>query len=163
SKANPGKLSYGASSILTGLIIRGLIQELGLDANFIPYPSDAPRDQDLLTGQLHLGVVAPAQLVSFGDNFRVLAVSGDGRDPARPDVPTLSELKLGRYLTNSAFSLNLPAGVPTAIADKLAGTAVQVLRDENVKAQFAKIGMEVTNESAEVTAKRVADQAQALA
>src|SRR5262249_57018 len=47
NRANPGKLNYGSPSILTGLVIRGLVQDLKLEGTFIPYPTTAAYNADV--------------------------------------------------------------------------------------------------------------------
>ncbi len=158
ARANPGKLHYGATSILTGTILVGLAKNQKWDGLYVPYSSTATRDQALLSGEIHLGMLATPQVIGYADQVRPLAVSGTGRHPRFPDVPTLAELNLGEFITSSTFSLNVPAGTPKAAMDKLYAAASQTLKMPEVAAQFEKIGVEVSNESPEQVANTLANQ-----
>lgn len=72
--------------------------------------------------------------------LRALAVTGDKRLPALPEVPTLGEGALPGFNAISWIGLLAPAGTPPEVVDKVAADVRAVLADEAVKARFAGLG-----------------------
>jgi tripartite-type tricarboxylate transporter receptor subunit TctC len=93
--------------------------------------------QAFLRGDVHMGFQGESTAVSYGDKFRVLAVTGTTRTSRFPDAPTFRELGI-EGMPGLQYSLNLRAGTPSAIVDRLQATATQVLQDAEVRALFAK-------------------------
>jgi tripartite-type tricarboxylate transporter receptor subunit TctC len=65
--------------------------------------------------------------------LRALAVAGDRRAQALPDVPTVAEAGYPGYEANSWNGIVAPAGTPRAIIDKLNTTIVKVLQLPEVR------------------------------
>jgi tripartite-type tricarboxylate transporter receptor subunit TctC len=74
-----------------------------------------------------------------------LAITGNRRLAALPDVPTFAELGHPNILGTS-YSLNAPIGTPAIALNKLRNAASRVLQQQNVKAAFAAYGREIVNE-----------------
>ena len=72
--------------------------------------------------------------------LRALAVTGDKRVAALPEVPTLSEKLLPGFNAISWLGLLAPAGTPKDIVDKIATDVRAILADEAVKARFVSLG-----------------------
>ncbi len=73
---------------------------------------------------------------------RALAVSGDKRSTAFPDLPTIAEAGVPGYSAPTWTSLVGPAGLPKAIVDKLNAAVNRAIRSEGFKTRFAAIGDE---------------------
>jgi tripartite-type tricarboxylate transporter receptor subunit TctC len=121
AKANPGKLSYGSTGVLTSphLTTELIAQKLGLQLNHIPYKGNAELNQALMGGQLMAGADSTgwAPLVDAG-KVRILNVWGEKRLPKYPDVPTLKELGID-IVQNSPFGIAAPRGTPPDVVAKL--------------------------------------------
>jgi tripartite-type tricarboxylate transporter receptor subunit TctC len=119
AKANPGKLAYGSTGVLTSphLTMEDIAQRLGLELNHIPYKGSADLMQSLLGGQL----MAAADSTGFAPHvasgrLRVLCTWGEQRLAKFPDVPTLKELGLP-IVQASPYGLGGPKGMePTLVA-----------------------------------------------
>ena len=118
AKANPGKLAYGSTGVLTSphLTMEDIAQRLGLEFNHIPYKGSADLMQSLLGGQL----MAAADSTGFAPHvasgkLRVLCTWGEQRLAKFPDVPTLKELGLP-IVQASPYGLGAPKGIDTALA-----------------------------------------------
>ena len=72
--------------------------------------------------------------------LRALAVTGERRVPALPDVPTLAETVLPGFNAISWLGVLAPAGTPKEIVAKIAADIRGVMADEAVKARFASLG-----------------------
>src|SRR5262249_24329206 len=72
AKANPGKLNYGASSTLGLLQTEGLVRDLGINVEHIPYSEGGEFLKGLVGAEVQMGFVVEGLALGFGDKFRVL-------------------------------------------------------------------------------------------
>jgi tripartite-type tricarboxylate transporter receptor subunit TctC len=75
--------------------------------------------------------------------LKALAVTGDKRSPALPEVPTMAEAGVKSLEVYSWQAVVAPKGLPPAVRDKAHDQMVAALNDPAVKKQFAAIGLEV--------------------
>ena len=144
AKANPGKLSYGAASPLTQLVLEQLKSDQRIDLLHVPYKGAAEVVPALLAGHIDLAIGpagAYAPLAKAG-KARVLVVTGPKRDALLPDTPTLREVGLGSLETLSWVGLFAPAGTPQAVVARLNAESVKALADPALRARLAKLGFE---------------------
>lgn len=71
-----------------------------------------------------------------------LAVTGDKRSPMLPQVPTMAEAGVPNMESYAWFGLWAPAGVPSAVVDKLAQDVERALASPDVREKLAKMGAE---------------------
>jgi tripartite-type tricarboxylate transporter receptor subunit TctC len=121
AKANPGKLSYGSTGVLTSphLTMEDIAQRLGLALNHIPYKGSADLMQSLLGGQ----IMAAADSTGFAPHvasgkLRVLNTWGEQRLAKFPDVPTLKELGIP-LVQASPYGLGGPKGMDPALVQRI--------------------------------------------
>lgn len=163
AKANPGKLNYGSSNSNLRLSAEVVIRDLGLNVVHIPYKAGAAYVLALTAGdEVQMGFLNEAAAIRLGEKFRVLAVTGEQRRAPFGDVPTFAELGLTR-IPSVSFSLNVPAGIPKAAFDKLYAAASRALQLPEVKARFAKLGLEIAEQTPEAAAKNLAETAKLYA
>ncbi len=158
ARANPGKFNHGGSSFNIRLSNLMVLQHLGLDLVYIPYTAGAALLQAQLTGEVHAAFLPEANAISFGDKFRVLAVTSERRLASFPNAVTTAEYGLPRIPSNS-YALGAPAGVPKPIIDRLHGAASRALRQPEVRAQLEKRQLSIVEQSTEVAAKSLAEKA----
>jgi tripartite-type tricarboxylate transporter receptor subunit TctC len=121
AKANPGKLSYGSTGVLTSphLTMEDIAQRVGVTLNHVPYKGSADLMQAILGGQL----MAAADSTGFAPHvasgkLRVLNTWGEQRLPKFPDVPTLKELGLG-IVQASPYGIAGPKGMDAALVARI--------------------------------------------
>lgn len=159
AKANPGKLNFGASSSSVRLPMEMIIRKAGLDIVHIPYTGGGAYLQALASGaDIHMGFLSEASAFNLGERFRLLAVTGAKRNPKIPDVPTFGELGF-RQIPGLPYSLNVRAGTPVPIMQKLFAAASQALQQPEVRALYEKNNFVIMNEGAETAARTLAEQA----
>ena len=122
SKKNPDKVTYGSSGTMGIAHLLGEIftKEAGVKWNHIPFQGSAPSITALLGGHVDMAstAIGPAQAHISAGTLRLLAVFGDTRLKAYPDVPTLKELgyKVGSPLL---YGISAPKGTPKEVVNAL--------------------------------------------
>ena len=121
AKANPGKLSYGSTGVLTSphLTMEDIAQRTGITLNHIPFKGSADMMQAILGGQ----IMAAADSTGFAPHvasgrLRVLVTWGDKRLPKFPDTPTLTELGIP-LVQASPYGLGGPRGMEPALVRRI--------------------------------------------
>ena len=157
AKAQPGKLSYGSSGngSLLHLYTAQIERDAGIELNHIPYKGLTAMVQDLVGGQIQIGMAALPATASFiqSGQLKPLAVTSKARMPGLPNVPTLAESGLPGYDNNGWLVLVGPKGLPPAIVARLHAAVQAALADPRVREGLAKASMDPTGASPEETAR----------
>jgi tripartite-type tricarboxylate transporter receptor subunit TctC len=98
----------------------------------------------MISGQCHLNFAAMSTAIPHvrAGRVRALAVSSAKRSAAAPEYPTVAESGVAGYSHSSWVGFLAPAGTPRAILNRLGAEAVKIARDEQVKSQLLRDGME---------------------
>jgi tripartite-type tricarboxylate transporter receptor subunit TctC len=158
AKANPGKLNYGDPSPAVRLVMEIITREAGINVVRVPYAAAGPYQQAVAGGEVQIGILGEAAVANWGDKINVLAVTGVNRLPSLPNTPTFAELGLPQ-VPGQSTSMNVRAGTPKAATDKLYAAAVFALSQPEVRAQFSKLQSEISIETPDVAARKLAQQA----
>jgi len=75
--------------------------------------------------------------------MKAIGVTGSKRSYLLPDVPTVAASGVPGYEVNVWFGMQVPAGTPQLIVDKLNRDIVSVLKDSDVINRFQTQGVEV--------------------
>ncbi len=143
AKANPGKLSYGASGLATPMLSVELFKVMtGASILFVPYKGDAPGITDLLGGQTDLYVtnILPLQSHVRAGKLKALAVTSKKRAASLPEVPTMEEAGVAGFDVESWFALFAPAKTPRPIVDALNAAIAKALAMPDVQQRIADTG-----------------------
>jgi tripartite-type tricarboxylate transporter receptor subunit TctC len=130
AKANPGK-PYGTFGNATTSHLYGelLKKVANIDMTHIPYRGSAPLTNDLLANTVNAGFVdlttANAQIKA--GKLRALAVGGEQRRKAMPDVPTMGELGYPGFEIEGWLGVFVPAGTPKEIVTKLSDELARII------------------------------------
>ena len=156
AKSAPGKVAYATSGAGSSNHLLGaqLEQVIGASMVHIPYRGAGPAMVDVIAGNvpsLFDSLPSSAPHIKAG-KVRALAVSGEERNPAFPDVPTMKELGYPDLISYSWFGISVPAKTPQPIVDRLATEMQAVLKEPAVIKRWEEIGAEgSTMTPAEVT------------
>ena len=116
AKAAPDKLTYssGGNGSAAHIAFEALKLRAGISVSHIPYRGTGPSVTDLLGGQVDATFTgAPAVLPHIkSSKLRALAVSGEKRIGALPDVPTVAESGFAGFDADQWYGLVAPAGLP---------------------------------------------------
>jgi tripartite-type tricarboxylate transporter receptor subunit TctC len=117
----------------------------GIELTHVAYKGTAPALQALAGGEVSaLSTVAAdiGTLVKSG-KARLLAVSGEKRAAAFPDVPTFKESGYD-LVALPWYAMFAPAGTPQAIIDKYSAAAIAAVRDPALHDRLENMGLEPT-------------------
>jgi tripartite-type tricarboxylate transporter receptor subunit TctC len=148
AKAQPDKLAFasggiGASTHLAGELFKMVA---GVHILHVPYKGTGPAVADVVAGHVQMtftGISSARPLVE-GGKLRALAVTGDKRNPAMPDVPTFTEQGFPGVDASTNWRVLAPAGTPPQIVARINAAFNSVLEMPDVKARIAELGYEVT-------------------
>ena len=147
AKANPGKIRYASSgkgtpSQLTVELFKSMA---GINIEEIPYKSSAQALTDALTGEVAMNAPGLAQGLPFIKSGRALAlaITGDKRSPAAPEIPTLAEAGVPGYSAYGWHGLFVPAKTPPELRNFLVKEILAILAEPEMKERFSVAGAEV--------------------
>ncbi|HEY1288884.1 MAG TPA: tripartite tricarboxylate transporter substrate binding protein [Burkholderiales bacterium] len=144
ARKNPGKVNFGSAGggSITHLAGELLKSEARIDLVHVPYKGAAPAVNDLVGGQVQMGIFDVPILLGHirSGKLKALAVTSTARAPTLPDVPTTAELGYPNVTSDNWYGLVVPAATPADIQKRLNGAAVAALRSTAVAEQFAKVG-----------------------
>ncbi len=161
AKSRPGQMSYSSSGAggAPHLAAEMFKDQTGSFVLHVPYRGGGPAIADLLAGHVQLSFMTVLEASGHikAGKLRALAVTGDKRVAAFPDVPTLAESVLPGFNAISWIGLLAPAGMPQDLQDKIAADVRAVLADETVRARFVALGGVPRATSPSEFAKLIAD------
>lgn len=159
-KANPSKANYATSGAGTVPHFAGMLlsQAAGVQLTHVAYRGGAPAAQDLIGGQVPLMVDTASETIEHhkAGKVRILAVTGDTRMKALPDVPTLKEAGINTA-ADAFFGLYGPPGMAPDVVARLDKAVAEALKDPAVQEKIYSFGL-VPNHapSADLAATQVA-------
>ena len=146
AKAKPGTMNYGSSGLGAPLhlLTEQFKHSAGLDIAHIPYRGDAPMFTALLSGDVQIGFMPAGTGVPQVKQGQVkgLAVTGQKRSPALPEVPTFLEAGVKGLEADSWYGLFAPAGTPRDIVMRLNREMIEVLKAPDVVERLRSAGNE---------------------
>jgi tripartite-type tricarboxylate transporter receptor subunit TctC len=122
-KANPGAMNYGTVGVgSTGHVATvDMLRSIGIEANHVPYKGAAEVVQAVLSGDIQFMLDAAAIAQAKQDTVTPLAVPGDQRLDALPNVPTLAELGHPSIRGTGLQMVMTPSKTPADVIAKLEG------------------------------------------
>ena len=156
AKANPGK-PYGTFGNATTSHLYGelLKKVANIDMTHVPYRGSAPLTNDLLANTVISGFVdlttASAQIKA--GKLRALAVGGEQRRKAMPDVPTMAELGYPGFEIEGWLGLFVPAATPKEIVAKLSEEFARIVASPEGVAGIETLSLVPVGGSAETFEK----------
>lgn len=134
ARENPGKLSYaspgvGSAGHMGGELFKSLAKA---DIVHVPYRGGAPAMNDLIGGQMPVGMInVTGQVISLhrAGKIRVLAITTPKRTPAATEIPTAEEAGVPGCIALNFAAIFAPAGTPKPIVDKIAKATQEAMKD----------------------------------
>ena len=145
AKAKPGTVSYGSngpgsSAHLTGAQFESMA---GIKLIHVPYKGEAPAMNDVMGGQLDVGIVSSGAAVaqSKAGKIRVLATASAARSPFLPDVGTVAEQGLPGYESPLWNIMVVPSGTPAPAVEALRNSVIATLKNKDVTDRMVSLGV----------------------
>ena len=150
-KKNPNKVSFassgtGSSDHLTAALFW---QKTGTTGIHVPYKGGSAAHLDLIAGNVDLSFQNLGSITNHvkAGKMKLLAVTGDRRDPAAPDTPTLGEAGVPGIEVYSWQAFVAPKGLPQAVKDRLQPALVAAIKHPDTVKKFNEMGFEVVGNS----------------
>lgn len=144
AKSKPGQFSYSSAGPggAPHLAAEMFKDQTGTFILHVPYRGGGPAIADLLAGHVQLSFMTVLEASGHikAGKLRALAVTGDKRVSALPDVPALNEQVLPGFNAISWLGLLAPAGTPPALVEKISSDVRAIMADDAVKARFINLG-----------------------
>ena len=147
SKKNPDTITFSSSGALgiTHLLAEIFAKEAAVQWRHIPYQGSGPAITALLGGHVAMATtaIAPASAHITAGTLRPMAIFGDKRLKAYPDVPTLKELGYN-VGSPTLYGISAPKGTPREVIDAIFAAAKKVNEKygDSVAASLAVLGAE---------------------
>ena len=146
AKANPGKLNIGSINVgSTQHLAAELFKSTaGIDAQVVPFNGTPAVLTALRGGQIDVGVeiLAPVLPQIKGQALRALAVTGDKRAAALPQVPTAKEAGVKTLYAASWNALAAPAKTPRDIVQRLNQEIQSALNNPDVRKKLIDMNVD---------------------
>jgi tripartite-type tricarboxylate transporter receptor subunit TctC len=164
ARKDPGKLNFGAINpgSTQNLSAHLLKQITGIDVAIVPYKTTPDLVTAVLRGDVDVGFdyYAGLQAVISDNQIRVIATSGEERNPLLRDVPTARESGFPEYIVTSWNGLAAKAGMPAETLNVLNGHINAALSDRALQATATTLGMDARGSTPEEMRDRVAADVQ---
>jgi tripartite-type tricarboxylate transporter receptor subunit TctC len=157
ARARPGKLNFassgtGSTGHLSGELLKSMAK---IDMTHVPYKGGGPAMTDLLGGhvELFVAIISTAVPQVKAGKARGLAVTGDKRAEALPDVPTVDESGVKGYESTNWYCILGPANLPRPIVERWHKEMTAALNSPEIKQALFDRGIDAAPTSpAEFTA-----------
>jgi tripartite-type tricarboxylate transporter receptor subunit TctC len=136
-----GTYGNGTSSHMHGELLR---LQTGATLTHVPFKGSGPMVQDFLGGHLDSAFpeIASIRPHLSSPKLTALAVTGERRILALPNVPTFTELGYRDFEPNGWYGVFAPSGTPRAVLDRLSAKLLEVLEAPDMAARVRELGLE---------------------
>jgi tripartite-type tricarboxylate transporter receptor subunit TctC len=162
ARGNPGKLNIGSINIGS---TQNLAAELfkstaALDVQIVPFNGTPAVVTALRGGQIDAAVeiLGPVMSQVQAKALRVLAVTGEKRAAALPDVPTARESGLSSFVAASWNGLAAPARTPRPVVERLNREVVAAINHPDVRRRLAELNVDAQASSPEQASALLASE-----
>jgi len=116
----------------------------GIRMIHVPYKGTVPALYAIISGETQAMVAALPGTIPFihAGRVRALGVTSAQRAPSMPELPTMIEAGIRGYEFSTWYGLFAPGGTPRDIVAKLNAAVIKIIAQPEVKAQFARDGLD---------------------
>ncbi len=147
AKARPAEHSIGISTVGTLLHFLAVefVAQSHAGSTLVPYRGGGPLVTDLMGNQIAAGMDATTTFVEYhrAGKLRVLAVAGDKRADALPNVPTFAESGFPDLVTASRYLLYARAGTAPDVAAQWGDAVRKILAMPDVREKLGRTGYDL--------------------
>jgi tripartite-type tricarboxylate transporter receptor subunit TctC len=159
AKAKPHTLNYSSAGPASMSHLAGALFEkmAKIELVHVPYRGTGQSVIDLIEGRIEIqfGTIPPTLQHIRAGKMRVLAVTGDKRNDAVPDIPTVAEAGIAGYEASLWQALVVPSATPPVIIARLNREVRALLKEPETLAAFAQQGVDAEPSTPEELAHRI--------
>ena len=144
-KANPGKLNYasqgiGTTSHLTAELFTTLT---GTKLTHVPYRGTGPALNDIIAGHVDLIFMelSAAYKLHEAGKARILATATEKRIDILPGIPTMIEVGVPGFVSDTWNAISAPPKTPAPIVNKLNQAVNAIVNEPDTKRRFAELNL----------------------
>lgn len=145
-KARSEQVNYASSGIGANTHISAALFNLmlGTKMSHVPYKGSGILAADLMAGRVDLSFQVPISVISHvkGGKMKAIAMSGDSRSPALPEVPTFAEAGMPSFRVGGWFGIVAPTGTPRYAIDKMSREMASILSTPETQDYLIRQGSE---------------------
>lgn len=157
ARSNPGKLNFATTGLGDSLLyFHAMTVEKGIKIETVQYKGSAEYVAALIANDVQLAFTPEYSMLPHvkEGRLRVLAVTGETRSKAYPDVKTFNELGLP-MVRNNWMGLFAPQGTPTAVVQRINADLTALIRSPEVSRRIQDIYFEPVGSSPEQFRRRI--------
>ena len=161
-RKDPGAMTFGSGGQGSSahLAMLAFLLQNNLEMNHIPFKGITAAIVDVSAGRVDLaiGSVGSTSAQLRDHRLKGLAVTGDARLAAFPDIPTFAEAGFRDYRMLYWFGMFAPAGTPAAIVDRMQQAIARAVATPRVREVFEAAGVRPTASTPQTFAKLVSNE-----
>ena len=146
AKTKPGEFNYATTQVGGNQHVAGELFAIltGAKLTAVPYKGGGEALSAVIGGhvQAYFGSIASLAPVMRSGKAKGIAVSGETRNPAAPQVPTFLEAGVRGFDVRLWYAVLGPAGMPKDVTDRIAESITTILGTAEFKELLAKQGLD---------------------
>ncbi len=160
AKKNPGKLNGAAGGNSTRMSIVLFQVRTGTRMEIIPYGGTGQAAAAVAGGESDLVIMSASSVIPHvaSGRIRALAVAGDKRLAALPDIPTTKEAGLPTFVASNIAGVYTTGGTPASIVRRLNAEINRIIASPKVSAHLVSIGLDPEVVSADEFTRQYRDE-----
>jgi tripartite-type tricarboxylate transporter receptor subunit TctC len=159
ARAKPHTLNYASAGPASMSHLAGALFEkmARIELVHVPYRGTGQSVVDLIGGRIEIqfGTIPPTLQHIRAGRMRVLAVTGDKRSDALPDIATVAEAGIAGYQASLWQAIVAPAATPAGIVARINREVGAILKDPDTIAAFATQGVDPEPSTPDELARRI--------
>jgi tripartite-type tricarboxylate transporter receptor subunit TctC len=159
ARARPGTIDYATNGMGSSqhLAWEQFGRHARVNLNHVPFKSAAPALQEVLSGRVGVMLTGFATAYPYIKDGRLvpLAIGGLERQPALPDLPTVTELGFPELDATVWMGVFAPRGTPPALLEKISADLNKVTRGKVYADSLATRGTEARTSTGRDLADRI--------
>jgi tripartite-type tricarboxylate transporter receptor subunit TctC len=145
AKTKPAQLNYASSGAgsVSHLSSELLNMIAGVSLVHVPYKGAAAALTDLIGGHVQMYFAAPISAIPHikGGKLKAIAVPGEARLAALPQLPTFTESGIPSFSSRNWYGVLAPGRTPKPVVSKLSGEVARILALADVRERLSGMGM----------------------
>jgi tripartite-type tricarboxylate transporter receptor subunit TctC len=141
-----GELTYSSGGVGNANHLAGILfsDAVGIEMEHVPYRGTGPALLDVVAGRITMNFSSPPPSIPLAreGRLRAIAVTGERRMPAIPDVPTLEQAGLPGVTITGWHGIFAPSGTPREMMDRLEAAARQAAANPRFAGRLDTDGLE---------------------